>query len=259
MTKIKIFSDIHLEHYVSGQPLPHLGTGDILILAGDILSARYFKTDGYLHKVYDTFLEDCSKNFNQVLYVLGNHSFYGYNYEGTFKTIKEHLPDNFHLLENDTIKIGDWNFLGFTFWTNFRNANPIEMLDAEQYMNDYKVIRIASNYRKLRAQDTLNLHLKSRDYLLKQLETLKENVFVISHHAPSYRSIADEFKTASCNGAYCSDYDGLIMSNPQIKYWVHGHTHTPFDYKIGECRVICNPVGYSSQDTGYKPDLFIRI
>lgn len=259
MTKIKIFSDIHLEHYVAGQYFPHLGRGDVLILAGDILCARHFKTDGYLHSVYDTFLNDCSKNYDKVLYVKGNHEFYGYNYEGTHKKILDNLPDNFHLLENDTIKINDISFIGFTFWSNFRNANPIEMMDAEQYMNDYKVIRIGSNYRKLRAQDTLNFNIKSRDYLLNQLETLKENVFVISHHSPSYRSIADEFKTASCNSAYCSDYDGLIMNHPQIKYWVHGHTHTPFDYKIGECRVICNPVGYPGQHTGYKPDLFIRI
>ena len=259
MAKIKIFSDIHLEHFISCQILPDLGKGDVLILAGDILNAKHFKTNGYIHEVYDVFLNNCSKNFEQVLYTLGNHEFYGFNYEGTFKTLKEHIPGNFHLLENDTIKINDISFIGFTFWTNFRNANPIEMLDAEQYMNDYKLIRIGSNYRKLRAQDTLNLHLKSRDYLLKQLETIGENVFVISHHAPSYRSIAEEFKTAPCNGAYCSDYDDLIMNHPQIKYWVHGHTHTPFGYKIGECRVICNPVGYPSQDTGYNPNFFINI
>jgi len=257
--KLKIASDIHLENYVAGQPLPDLGRGDILVLAGDILCARHFKTDGYLHTLYDTFLNDCSKNFNQVLYVLGNHSFYGYNYEGTIKTIRENLPDNFHLLDNDTVKIGDWNFVGFTLWTNFRNGNPIEMMDAEQYMNDYKVIRIGSNYRKLRAQDTLNFHLESRDYLLKQLETLKENVFVISHHAPSYRSVADKFKTSSCNSAYCSDLDALIMIHPQIKYFVHGHTHTPFDYMIEGCRVICNPMGYPDESTGFDPHLFVTI
>jgi Icc-related predicted phosphoesterase len=257
--KVRIASDIHLDHYISCQILPDLGRGDVLILAGDILSVKYFKTNGYLHNVYYTFLENCSKNFNQVLYVLGNHEHFGFNFEGTFKTLKEHLPNNFHLLENDTIKIGDWAFVGFTLWTNFRNGNPIEMMDAEQYMNDYKVIRIGSNYRKLRAQDTLNFHLKSRDYLLNQLETLKENVFVISHHAPSYRSIADEYKTSSCNSAYCSDLDELIMKHPQIKYFIHGHTHTPFDYKIGECRVICNPVGYPGQNTGFNPHFYLNL
>lgn len=257
--KVRIASDIHLEMNTGLEYIPHLGTGDILILAGDILCARHFKTDGYLHSVYDTFLNDCSKNFNQVLYVLGNHEFFGFNYEGTFKTIKEHLPHNVHLLDNETFTYKGWNFICSTLWTNFRNGNPIEMMDAEQYMNDYKLIRIGSNYRKLRAQDTLNFHLESRDYLLNQLEILKENVFVISHHAPSYRSVADKFKTASCNSAYCSNYDALIMNNPQIKYWVHGHTHTPFDYMIEGCRVICNPMGYPGESTSFNPHLFMTI
>lgn len=256
--KLKIFSDLHLEHYVGCQVFPYLGRGDILILAGDILCAKHLKTDGYLHSVYDRFLEDCSKNYEKVLYVKGNHEFYGYNYEGTHRKILDNLPGNFHLLENDTVKIEDWNFIGFTLWTNFRNENPLEMMEAEQYMNDYKVIRIGSNYRKMRAQDTLNFHNQSHNYLLKQLEVFKENVFVISHHAPSYQSIPQQFKK-NANGAYCNDLDNLILDNPQIKYWVHGHTHTPFDYKIGECRVICNPGGYPSQDTGFDPHLNISI
>jgi hypothetical protein len=36
----------------------------------------------------------------------------------------------------------------------------------------------------------------------------------------------------------------LILNNPQIKYFSHGHTHDSFDYMIGGCRVICNPRGY---------------
>lgn len=257
--KVKIFSDIHLEHINDGQSYPWLGSGDVLILAGDILCAHHLKKKGYLNSLYLQFMEDCSKNFEHVLYVLGNHDFYRYNYEGAYRTIREALPSNFHLMEKDTVRIGDWNFIGFTFWTNFRNANPIEMMEAECVMNDYKMIRIGSNYRKLRAQDTLNIHNESREYLLNQLETLNENVFVISHHAPSYQSIADEFKTASCNSAYCTNYDGLIASYPQIKYWVHGHTHHPFNYMIEQCNVICNPHGYPSQDTKYDPNLFLKI
>lgn len=257
--KVKIASDLHLEMTNGINYIPSLGRGDILILAGDIICARHLKKKGNLRDVYLTFFENCSKDFETVLYVFGNHEFYGYNYEGTYKTIREELPDNFYLMENDSLTIDNWTFLGFTFWTNFRNANPIEMMEAESVMNDYKMIRIGSNYRKLRAQDTLDIHNKSREYLLNQLETLNENVFVISHHAPSYQSVADEFKTASCNSAYCSDYDGLILNHPQIKYWVHGHVHTPFNYMIEQCNVICNPRGYPGQDTGYNPNLYLRI
>ena len=132
------------------------------------------------------------------------------------------------------------------------------MMEAAQCMNDYKVIRITPKYRKLNPTDTLNFHKDSKKYLLNQLQTLNENVFVISHHAPSYQSIPQEYKK-NANGAYCSNLDDIIINHPQIKYWVHGHTHTAFNYMIEGCRVICNPGGYPGQGTGFNPDLFFDI
>lgn len=255
--KIKVLSDLHLEHFCAAQIFP-VGSGDVLILAGDILSAKNLKKNGYLRAVYERFLNDCAWNYRHVLYVMGNHEFYGYNYGGTLKTIKEHLPSNVHLLNNDTFTIQGWNFVGFTFWTDFRNENALEMMEADQVMNDYKMIRIGSNYRKLRADDTLAFHKESKEYLLNQLQTLNENVFVISHHAPSYQSVHPCYRMEA-NGAYVSNLDDLILNHPQIKYWVHGHTHTPFDYQIGECRVICNPGGYPGQDTGFNPEFEMVI
>jgi predicted phosphodiesterase len=255
--KLKVLSDLHLEHFVACQVF-NVGEGNVLILAGDILCAKHFKTDGYLHAVYDRFLNDCSNNYDKVLYVMGNHEFYGYNYEGTKKKLKENLPHNFHLLDNDTITINNWNFIGFTFWTDFRNENAIEMMEAECNMNDYEVIRIGSKFRKMRADDTLTFHKESKNYLLNQLQTLNDNVFVISHHAPSYQSVAAQFKNEA-NGAYVSNLDDLIINHPQIKYWVHGHTHTHFDYMIEGCRIICNPGGYPGQNTGFFPDKIFDI
>lgn len=251
--KLKVLSDLHLEHCVACQVYP-VGEGDVLVLAGDILNAKHFKTKGYIRDVYNRFLEDCSKNYQKVLYVFGNHEYYGYNYEGAKKKIKENLPDNFHILENDTVQIEDWNFIGFTFWTDFRNENALEMMEAECNMNDYKVIRIGHNYRKLTANDTLGFHKESKKYLINQLQTLKENVFVITHHAPTYQSVPQEYKKHA-NGAYCSNLDDLIIEHPQIKYWVHGHTHTAFNYMIEQCRIVCNPAGYPGQATGFNPDL----
>jgi hypothetical protein len=46
------------------------------------------------------------------------------------------------------------------------------------------------------------------------------------------------------NGAFISNLGDFIMNRPCIKLWTHGHTHDPFDYKIGKTRVVCNPRGY---------------
>lgn len=255
--KIKIASDIHLEHRQNEPPFD-LGSGELLILAGDILCAKYLKKNGPLKAVFEQFLNDCSWNYKHILYVLGNHCFYGYHYEGTKKAIKEHLPSNFHLLDNETFSYKGWNFICSTLWTDFRDENPLEMMEAQCVMNDYKMIRIGSNYRKLTPEDTLRFHKESKAYLLKQLETIKENVFVISHHAPSHQSVAPHFKN-SANGAYVNDFDDLILANPQIKYWIHGHTHSFWDYTIGQCRVICNPVGYPGENSPYNPDLLVEL
>jgi len=243
--KIKIFSDIHLEFYVAHQYFD-VGTGDVLILAGDIISARHLRTDGYLKRLYLKFFDTCSKNFKHIIYVLGNHCFYGYNIEGAKKVIKEVLPSNFYLLDDDTVKIGDWNFIGATFWTNFRNENPLEMMEVHRYMSDYHTIRIGSNFRKLNPDDTLGFHKKSIEYIENQLQTLKENVFVVTHHTPTFQAEDPRYK-GECSGAFNSDYDDFILNHPQIKYWVFGHTHQNLDFNIGDCRMLCNAVGYKNE------------
>jgi predicted phosphohydrolase len=266
MTRVKCVSDIHLEFNDSGHGIPDLGSGEILILGGDILCARHFKKDGPLKKVYKDFLQKCSDNFEHVLYIKGNHEFWGYTYQGTHKLIEENLPDNIHLLENDYVKIGQWNFLGCTLWSDFFNENPLEMMESQRFMNDYKTIRIGSNYRKLRPEDTLEFHKQSKQFLIEKLEEFKnEKVWILTHHAPSYESIHPKYRSETMNGAFASNLDDLILNNPQIKYFSHGHTHSSFDYLIGECRVICNPRGYwnscntSGLNLDFDPNFEIEI
>jgi predicted MPP superfamily phosphohydrolase len=265
--KVKICSDLHLECCEYGHGVPDLGEGDVLILGGDILCARHFKKDGPLHKVYDDFLQKCVKNFNEVIYINGNHEFFSYNYEGTFNVLAEHLPKGIHYIENDFVTIQDWVFLGATLWTDFRNENALEMMEAAQCMNDYKVIRIGPNYRKLNPDDTLKFHKKSKQFLIERLEQFKDTkTWVLTHHAPSYQSVHPKYRSSGiANGAFVSDLDDLILNNPQIKYFSHGHTHESFDYMIGGCRVICNPRGYyngynnSGLNLNFNPNLEIEI
>lgn len=257
--KITIVSDLHLECYSENHDPPSFGRGEMLILAGDILRAKDLKNKGKLNSFYRTFLKECSDNFEKILYVMGNHERYSYNWKSAPIKIEEALPKNFKLLENDTVKIGDWNFIGFTFWSDFRNGNPLDMLEASVQLNDYRQIRIGNNYRKLRPEDTYRTNLQSRQYLKDKLELLTDNIFVISHHSPSYRSVPPKFKFSSVNSAYCNDMDEFIINHPQIKYWVHGHTHLAQDYFIEQCRVICNPGGYPDEKTGFVSNFELEI
>lgn len=77
----------------------------------------------------------------------------------------------------------------------------------------------------------------------------KDKVVVVSHHAPSDQSIAYYYsQDRLMNGAFRSQLDEFIEQRPQIKLWIHGHTHTNFDYMIGETRVVCNPRGYDGYE-----------
>ncbi len=265
--KVKVVSDLHLECCEHGHGVPDLGEGEVLILGGDILCARHFKKNGLLNRIYSDFLKKCAQNFDWVLYIAGNHEAYGYNYEGTWDVLKENLPHGVHLMEDSVVKISDWVFIGSTFWTDFRNENALEMMEAAQCMNDYKVIRITPKYRKMNPNDTLSFHKKSKQFLLDQLELFKnQKIWVLTHHAPSYQSVHEKFKrNGIANGAFVSDLDDLILKNPQIKYWSHGHTHESFDYKIGECRIVCNPRGYwtgvnsNNLNLNFDPNFEIEI
>ena len=36
--------------------------------------------------------------------------------------------------------------------------------------------------------------------------------------------------------------------------WMHGQTHTRFDYKVGDCRVVCHPCRYRRSHGGFEAD-----
>jgi hypothetical protein len=67
---------------------------------------------------------------------------------------------------------------------------------------------------------------------------------VVGHHCPSELSVAACYKGNLLNAAFRSSLDEFIEARPQIKLWLHGHTHHNFNYWIGETRVVCNPRGY---------------
>ncbi|MES2729974.1 MAG: hypothetical protein V4621_07790 [Pseudomonadota bacterium] len=50
----------------------------------------------------------------------------------------------------------------------------------------------------------------------------------------------------------------------QADLWIHGHTHTHFDYQIEKCRVVTNPLGYTHKGGGnenpdFNPNMIIEI
>lgn len=91
-----------------------------------------------------------------------------------------------------------------------------------------------------------------------------KKIVVVTHHAPSEQSISVVYRNDILNPAFASNLENFILDRPNIKLWCHGHIHSASDYKIGECRVICNPRGYakyyeSAEYTGFNKDLVIEV
>ena len=123
-----------------------------------------------LLKVQDfrNFLKQASQLFKHVVYVMGNHEFYGGRFFGSILHLQEELEpfENIYLLENNAKELDGVLFLGATFWTDFNKHDPISMYDAGLFMNDYKSIRWDKDglYRKLAPKDSFGRHVRSAHY-----------------------------------------------------------------------------------------------
>ena len=247
--RLHILSDLHLEF----EPFtPPVVEAEAVILAGDVSTGR-----NGLKWALKTFPE------RPVIYVLGNHEFYGQKLQKLIKELQE-LADgtNIHLLENGSCCIGDVVFLGATLWTDFAlNGNPVvSEVVAQTSMNDCRRIRTLPRYSRLKPSDTRRLHVESRRWLEDQAFAHKrQKVVVVTHHAPSRESIPPAFAGDTCNPAFASDMSRFIVES-EAQLWVHGHIHYCRDYTLGKTRVLANPRGYPTESRqGFNPGLIVKV
>lgn len=271
--KIQVCSDLHLERYDLTLP-----GGEVLVLAGDVMEAKELGRNNYTSSFSlkegananmreDRFLrfmhEEVTK-YEKVFYVAGNHEHWGTKMYKTHAFMRDNVPPNTTVLENEICNYRGVLFLGATFWTDFNKFDSLTMFHAGQGardgfgMKDYKYITVKHRgiYRKAIPNDILEIHRKSKEYfnLILSENRQKENplpVVVITHHAPCALSIPDVYKDDYLmNGCYYSDQSNMILDNPQIKFWIHGHIHSPIEYNVGDAtRVVCNPRGYYGYET----------
>jgi len=247
--RIHILSDLHLE-FAPFQP--NNVDADVVVAAGDIHTGA-----NGIQWLLQTFRD------KPVLYVLGNHEFYGQKVQKLIANIKEIAQGtNVHVLDNDQVEIGNVVFLGATLWTDFRLLGDpvVSGAIAQAGMNDFRRIRMLPNYRRFQPKDARAAHAKSLQWLAKQVESERGKQFVVvTHHAPSPRSIPGRFDGDPLNPAFASRLDHFV-ADCGAALWIHGHIHHFSDYLIGTTRVIANPRGYPSEPhTGFAPGLVVEI
>jgi Icc-related predicted phosphoesterase len=243
LLKIQFFSDIHLEFGDFDLPVTD---ADVVVAAGDIGVG--------LHG-----LKWLSKLSKPVIYVAGNHEYYGGDIVHTRAAIAEKSrATQISFLENESFEIGGVRFLGATLWTDFLGGNEQVMQHATKNMNDYQQIRCAS--RPLTPAQLLDINWESRFWLAAELEKpFAGKTVVISHHAPT----ADSWPQTSNRdyvSTYCNRLDDFL-ERYTIDAWFHGHVHNVVDYSQNSTRVLCNPRGYTGYQVvdGFSPTKTIEI
>lgn len=252
--KLLVLSDLHLSVGAIDRPRTD---ADVVVLAGDI--GRPAESAAW------------ALGFDKpVLYVLGNHEFYGGSIEGTARELKRLCADSHvQVLDDDEVVIEGVRFLGSTLWTDFRlvaesDAKGAAMAGARHLMRDFSRIRLADATETLfTPEDSVALFESHAGWLDRRLHAQHVGpTVVITHHAPARQSIHPRYAGSLLNACFVSDAE-YLLNGDRVQLWIHGHTHDSFDYTLNGTRVVCNPRGYAkagmNENSRFDPDFVIEI
>ncbi len=254
--KLLVLSDLHLEF--ADMAVPADAAFDVAILAGDIVCPGS-KAVAWAHRPATL------RRAKAVVLVPGNHEYYDRVMPDELAAMRRLAGQSanppVYLLDCDTVVIDGVRFLGCTLWTDFELRidtadGPVSDVDrgiaaARRTMVDYRTIDViasapppgAPKTRKLTPEDTLALHRTQRAWLQQALaEPFDGPTVVVTHHGPHRGSLAPRFAADWVSTAFVNELPPSFFDVPGL--WVHGHTHSSFDYRVGNCRVLCNPRGY---------------
>lgn len=232
--KIRLLSDLHTEFrlpYKTHAMAEYRGE-DVLVLAGDIASGstntidviKFFKAQG----------------FPQIVYVAGNHEYYGGDFDdfNTKMTAKCADLEGVHFLNPGTVTIDGVLFVGGTLWTNFAD-NPFSQSAAKRGINDFRVIKNFDVNRCVRT------HYNHIEYIQDQYEQRGDKkVVVVTHFLPARECIAERFRGPDLINDYFANNLGEYIATMSDTTWLFGHTHDATDIVLGDTRVVANPHGY---------------
>ncbi len=230
--------------------LPSVGE-DVVVLAGDIatgLGGIQWAKRGISDR--------------PVIYVLGNHEFYGGRDFDRFvdRAREECAGSQVHLLEQDAISIRGYEILGCTLWTDFR-LHGAELADdaaadAAVNMADYSEIRRRG--RRLSVRDVIERCQQSRQWLDTRISAATEPVLVVTHHAPSARTLNPRFLGQMSNAAFHNAFDDLFR--PPVRVWFHGHHHFSVSETVNSIPLLSNQRGYPGEQVGpFSWDQYIDL
>lgn len=243
--RLYVVSDIHNE-FARFDPPALDPSVDLVILGGDIdKKARGVK---WANEVFTC----------PVVYICGNHEFYDGHIDRTLQKMKEAAEPHVHVLENQSLIIGNTRILGTTAWTDFTSTgDPVAAAAlARESMNDFRYIRADAGYRRLRPDDLITRNHVAKTWLTEQLALpFDGKTVVVTHHCPIPEAAGAQ-QEGHLSAAYFNRWHALVEL---VDLWIFGHTHECVDLVLGGCRVVSNAKGYPGETTGFDPGKILEV
>lgn len=234
------YSKEQMEQLITSKIVPQI-KGRILVVAGDISE--------FINAGID-FLNLCSKYYEKVFFVAGNHEYYLSNFISS--SMKEKFnSESLNKVEeikrlsanNDKLVFLDRNAdnKGIAHFDNFKIAGdtlwyiPVGVKGWAFYRllsNDSRMI-LSKESKKGRI---ISLHNSSMSWY----ESLPDDLDLIITHVPP-------IKTKKGSSCYYCEVDTF-----KAPIWIYGHDHIEEDLLLGKTRFVSNPWGYESKDLKIK-------
>lgn len=231
--RIQVLSDIHLEERAQIPSI--LPLSDTLFLAGDI---------GVLgNSLYTSFIDYCSKSWDIVFYVLGNHELYSID-----KSIDELVEDykvffgkydNIILLENSKCQYNGYQIIGCTFWGDFSGENHISASP--------KMIKVreSGDLMPIRGDRLTKLNVISQKWVLENIHPLLPTIILTHFPLMLENDKVRQYRYRNEDQSVLRQYgtDMGLTSEDKI-VCISGHTHFSHDFHKNGVRYISNQFGY---------------
>lgn len=224
--KLVTFSDLHAKHWQAAG----VKTSDLFGMVAEKCKAH--KPDlivdaGDSELSPRAFFSDCEDKFERIL---GNHCHYGQPF----------VAKRFARMVNG-VKIA-----GATLWTDMGPPETIEHTKQllNRGMNDFRYMLGFTPNRWLEEHDADRRFLREADADI-----------VITHHAPSFRSVHPRFRAREGTNSELFNYGFASASIARVtrdwrrkpKCWIHGHMHDASKYAEKGTAVLANPLGYPGE------------
>jgi hypothetical protein len=206
---------------------------NVIVIAGDFAAATT--------PIWKSAMEKLLTYCDHAIYVPGNHEYYRSTpaeCHEIFATMAER-SSRFHWLDCSEVTISGVIFAGASLW--FQDCAEVQL--HKKRLNDFSYIRGFDPW-------VFEQSTRAREFFANTTASV-----CVSHHLPSDRSIHPYHEGDPLNCFFVNNVTADAYHLPKL--WIHGHTHhnaayvLPSPYPGHKCRVVCNPIGYPGQETGF--------